>query len=53
MRFMSGLLAGLAIVWLAFPYIYQTQAYNQQLDELSYLKTIGQIKRQDPYPSGG
>jgi len=34
MRFISGLLAGLGIVWLAFPYLFQTQVYNQQLDEL-------------------
>ena len=44
MRFITGLLAGLAIVWLAFPYIFQTQAYNQQLDELNYAKVIKQIK---------
>ena len=34
MRFITGLLAGLAIVWLAFPYIFQTQALNQELDKL-------------------
>jgi len=53
MRFLTGLLAGLGIVWLAFPYIFQGQAYNQQLDESSYAKVIDQIKRQDPHPSGG
>ena len=53
MRFITGILAGLAIVWLAFPYVFQTQAYNQQLDEKRYAKVIEQIKRQDPYPSGG
>ncbi len=53
MRFITGLLAGLAIVWLAFPHIFQTQAYNQQLDEISYAKVIEQIKREDPHPSGG
>jgi uncharacterized membrane protein len=52
MRFFSGLLAGLAIVWLVFPYVFQTQVYNQQLDEKSYAKVIEQIKRQDPHPSG-
>lgn len=52
MRFVTGLLAGLAIVWLAFPYFFQTQAYNQQLDELSYAKVIEQIKNQDPHSSG-
>jgi uncharacterized membrane protein len=53
MRFITGLLAGLAIVWLVFPYSFQTQAYNQQLDETSYAQVIEQIKRQDPHPSGG
>ena len=52
MRFITGLLAGLAIVWLAFPYIFQTQVYDQQLDELSYAKIIEQIKNQNPNPSG-
>ncbi len=33
MRFLSGLLAGLAIVWLAFPYVFQNQNYSQPLDE--------------------
>jgi len=32
MRFITGLLAGLGIVWLAFPYIFQAQAYNRELD---------------------
>jgi uncharacterized membrane protein len=52
-RFLTGLLAGLGIVWLAFPYFFQTQAYNQQLDDVRYAKVIEQIKRQDPYSSGG
>jgi uncharacterized membrane protein len=52
MRLITGLLAGLGIVWLAFPYIFQTPAYNQQLDEISYAKVIEKIKRQDPHPSG-
>jgi uncharacterized membrane protein len=29
MRFLTGILAGLGIVWLAFPYIFQMQAYNE------------------------
>ncbi len=53
MRLLSGLLAGLGIVWLAFPYMSQTQDYNQQLDELSYAKVIEQIKSQNPRSSGG
>jgi uncharacterized membrane protein len=53
MRFITGLLAGLGIVWLVFPYVFQTQAYNQQLDKLSYAQVIEQIQRQDQNPSGG
>ncbi|NOH01878.1 MAG: DUF2085 domain-containing protein [Chloroflexi bacterium] len=53
MRFITGLLAGLGIVWLVFPYVFQTQIYNRQLDELSYAKVIEQIKRQNPHPPGG
>lgn len=53
MRLMTGLLAGLGIVWLVFPYILQTQIYNQQLDENSYAKAIEQIKRKNSHSSGG
>jgi hypothetical protein len=53
MRFITGFLAGLGIVWLAFPYVFQTQAYNQKLDEISYAKVIEQIKNQNPHSSGG
>lgn len=53
MRLATGLLAGFAIVWLAFPYIFQTQAYNQQLNEVSYAKVIEQIKSQDTHSAGG
>ncbi len=52
MRFVSGLLAGLAIVWLAFPYIFQTQALNQELEPFSYGKVIEQIKNQNSHSSG-
>lgn len=52
MRFITGLLAGLAIVWLAFPYVFQSQVYNQQLDKLNYAKVIEQIKTKDQNPSG-
>ena len=34
MRLISGLLAGFAIGWLVFPYIFQSQVYNQRLDEI-------------------
>lgn len=53
MRFITGLLAGLGLVWFAFPYIYRSQTYNQQLDELKYAKVIEQVKDQNPHPSGG
>jgi len=52
MRIISGLLAGLGIVWLAFPYIFQTQAFNQELDKLNYGKVLEQIKSQNPRSSG-
>jgi len=52
MRFSPGFLAGLGIVWLAFPYIFQTQALDQELDTLSYAKVIEQIKNQNPHSSG-
>jgi len=51
MRFISGLLAGLGIVWLAFPYIFQTQTLNQELDTISYGKVLEQIKNQNPHSS--
>lgn len=31
MRLITGPLAGLGIVWFAFPYVFQAQTYNQQL----------------------
>ncbi|RIK32514.1 MAG: hypothetical protein DCC56_01520 [Anaerolineae bacterium] len=52
MRFITGLLAGLAVVWLAFPYIVQSQDYNQQLVEKSYAKVIEQIKNENPHSAG-
>lgn len=51
-RLISGLLAGLAIVWLAFPYIYQSQALNQQLDQLNYGVVLEQIKTKNPRAAG-
>lgn len=53
MRFITGLLAGLAIVWLAFPHVFQNQTYSQPLDELSYAKIIEQIKGQNTHSPGG
>ena len=51
-RLLTGPLAGLAIVWLAFPYVFQAQAYNQRLEEINYAKVIEQIKNQNPPSSG-
>ena len=52
MRLVTGLLAGLGIGWLVFPYVFQTQVYNQQLNEKSYAQVIEQIKNQNPRASG-
>jgi uncharacterized membrane protein len=52
MRLITGLLAGLSIVWLVFPAVFQTEVYNQKLEELNYGKIIEQIKRQNPRSSG-
>jgi uncharacterized membrane protein len=34
MRLITGLLAGLGIVWFVFPYIFQAEVLNKQLNEL-------------------
>jgi uncharacterized membrane protein len=52
MRLITGLLAALGIVWLAFPYISQTQALNNELSKLDYEKVIEQIKNQYPHSPG-
>lgn len=52
MRLLSGLLASLGIVWLIFPYIFQTQVLNKELDQFNYGKVIEQIKNQNPRSSG-
>jgi len=49
MRLLSGLLAGLAIVWLALPYVFRMQALNQELDKLNYEKVLEQIKNKNPH----
>jgi len=53
MRFITGLLAGFAIAWLVFPYIYRTQTYVLQLGEKSYAQVIEQIKDKNTNSSGG
>lgn len=52
MRLITGPLAGLGIVWLAFPYIYQTQVINQEFEKFSYEKVLEQFKSQNPHSSG-
>ena len=48
MRNISGLLAGLGVIWLIFPYFFQTQTLTEELDKLSYEKVIAQIKSNRP-----
>jgi uncharacterized membrane protein len=52
MRLITGLLAGLGLAWFLFPYVFQTQNYNQVLDETNYAKVIEQIKHQNPRTAG-
>ena len=52
-RLISGLLAGLGIVWLAFPYIFQSQNLNLQLNQLNYGVVLEQIKNKNSRPAGG
>ena len=51
-RLITGLLAGLGITWLAFPYIFQSQNLNQKLDQYNYGAVLEQIKNQNPRSSG-
>lgn len=52
MRFISGLLAGLGMVWLMFPYVFQSQAPEEQLHQRYYGVILEQIKNKDPGCSG-
>ncbi len=52
MRNLTGVIAGFAVVWLAFPAVYQSELQNRKLDELSYAKVIEQIQRHNPNPAG-
>jgi len=52
MRLITGLLAGLGITWLAFPYIFQSQNLNQQLKSVNYGAVLEQIKNQNPRSAG-
>jgi uncharacterized membrane protein len=51
-RLISGLIAGFGIVWLAFPYIYRSQALHQQLNQLNYGVALEQIKTKNPRAAG-
>ena len=52
MRLITGSLAALGIIWLVFPYIFQTQVLNQELDRSAYDKVIEQIKSQNTRSAG-
>jgi uncharacterized membrane protein len=52
MRFVTGLLAGFAVSWLVFPYLFQLEVYDQQLDKIGYAQVIEQIKNENPRSSG-
>jgi hypothetical protein len=47
-RLITGLLAGLGITWLVFPFIHQSQALNGKLESVSYGVVLEQIKNKDP-----
>lgn len=47
MRFFSGLLAGLAITWFLFPYIFQSEVQNQKLESLDYAEVIREIRNKN------
>ena len=52
-RFITGLLAGLAIAWLAFPYIFLSQGLNKNLyNANSYGSVLEQIENKGPNPPG-
>lgn len=52
-RFITGLLAGMAIAWLALPFIFQSLELNKKLSATnSYGAVLEQIKNKDPNPSG-
>ncbi len=52
-RLLSGIIAGLGIAWLVFPYMFQAQSLNRELDHYKYGATLEQIKNQNPHSSGG
>ena len=52
MRILTGLLAGLGLVWFAFPFIFQAQALNQELAKFDYEAVLEQIKKENSPSSG-
>jgi len=52
MRLFTGVLAGLGIVWLAFPYVSRTQALKRELDTLDYGRVLENIRSKNTRPSG-
>ena len=53
MRFATGVLAGLAIAWLALPFVHNAQVLNRKLEQLDYGKILEQVKSRNQSPSGG
>lgn len=53
MRLVTGALAGLAIPWLTFPFVYRAQTLTQRLEQLTPNKALDQIKVQYPRSLGG
>jgi uncharacterized membrane protein len=51
-RLISGFLAGFGIIWLAFPYIFQSQVLNQELNKSNHGVVFEQIKNKNPHSSG-
>lgn len=53
MRLATGVLAGLGISWLTFPYLFQTHAKNEQSDLENHAKITNQVKRKNSDRSCG
>ncbi len=52
MRLVTGTLAGLAVPWLALPFVHRAQTLTPKLGQLSYDEVLDQIKVQHPRPLG-
>jgi uncharacterized membrane protein len=51
-RLFSGILAGLALALLVFPYMYLSQTANSEMDRFDYGVVLEQIKKQNPHSPG-